>query len=184
LTTKPSLPPVNLTQDSVPVSVKRAESVNSGTSLNTSLMSTYPIYTCHLVYLGCRDCELLYGSSAVERSISGLLNNQGNNFKNSSLVELKIQRSGITLTDEARKLFFRKHFNKKQLRSCHADPLGRTVNVSAYSGLPKGALLFGVVLKAAGQNMNQCHILAEVDQSVSTGLIVDKIQLFVKNQLV
>lgn len=162
---------------------KRTESLNSTISMNQSLMSTYPIYLCHLVYLGCRDCELLTGSAAVEKSISSLLNNENKQFKSSSLVELKLQRAGITLTDEVRKLFFRKHFNKRQLLACQTDPEGRTVNVTAYSGLQKGALLFGIVMKASG-SQNQCHILAEVDASCSTDLIVEKINLFIQNQLV
>lgn len=123
--------PTNVT----PTMVKRTESINSTLSLNTSLASTRalnPIYTCKLVYLGCRDCELLYGSAAIDRSISSLLNHDGNNFKSSSLVELKIQRSGVTLTDEERKLFFRKHFNKRNIIGGHVDPSFRTVNVEAY----------------------------------------------------
>jgi len=166
--------------------VKRTESINSTLSLNTSLASTRalnPIYTCKLVYLGCRDCELLYGSAAIDRSISSLLNHDGNNFKSSSLVELKIQRSGVTLTDEERKLFFRKHFNKRNIIGGHVDPSFRTVNVEAYRGLKKGALLFGIVVKASG-SQNQCHIMAEVDENVTSNSIVDKIQLFIKNQLV
>ena len=99
---------------------------------NPSLLSTMPLYTCHVVYLGCRDCELLSNPAAIERSISSLLNNENQQFQNSSLIELKLQRSGVTLTDGARKLFFRKHFNKKLLKSCFFDPVGRTVNVAAY----------------------------------------------------
>lgn len=79
-------------------------------------------------------------------------------------------------------MFFRKHFNKKQLLSCHADPNDRTVNVEAYSGLQRGAKLFGICLKAAGGE-NQCHILSEVENSNSTEAVVQKINLFMENKL-
>ena len=110
------------------------------------------------------------------------------------------------LTDEARKLFFRKHFNRKQLLTCDMDPKTRQLDVSAYrkieierkiekrfsttnkcilifvhSGLAKPAHLFGVVVQASG-SQNQCHILAEVDQSVSTAVIVAKIRDFINEQ--
>lgn len=52
-----------------------------------------------------------------------------------------------------------------------------------HRGLKKGALLFGIVVKASG-SQNQCHIMAEVDENVTSNSIVDKIQLFIKNQLV
>lgn len=70
---------------------------NSINNTHHALLSTYPIYTCHLVYIGCKDCELLMGQQAVDHSINQLLNNSGNSFKTSSLIELKIQKSGLTL---------------------------------------------------------------------------------------
>merc|ERR1719500_1518877 len=59
------------------------------------MTSTQTIYTCHLVYIGCRDCEKLAGPAAVERSLNSLLMSKK---QNSSLIEFKIQRSGFTLT--------------------------------------------------------------------------------------
>lgn len=117
-----------------PVPRRHASNHSTATSVKSmtpSIMMTYPLYTCHLVYLGCRDCDLSTGSEAVDKAISKLLT-ANHNFANSSLVEMKLLRSGITLTDEARKLFFRKHFSKRQMVSCEKDPRGRTVNVAAY----------------------------------------------------
>jgi len=142
------------------------------------MTNTQTIYSCHLVYIGCRDCEKLAGPAAVERSLNTILTNKK---QNSSLIGFKIQKSGFTLTDEARKLFFRKHFNRKQLLTCDIDPKTRQLDVSEYSGLTKPAHLFGVVVQASG-SQNQCHILAEVDQSVSTAVIVAKIRDFINEQ--
>lgn len=57
------------------------------------MTNTQTIYSCHLVYIGCRDCEKLAGPAAVERSLNTILTN---NKQNSSLIGFKIQKSGFT----------------------------------------------------------------------------------------
>ena len=67
---------------------------NSGLGTGIGRMtSTQTIYSCHLVYIGCRDCEKLAGPAAVDRSLNSLLVNKK---QNSSLIEFKIQKSGFT----------------------------------------------------------------------------------------
>ena len=54
-----------------------------------------------------------------------ILGNSKTKKSNSSPLKSKVSGQGITLTDNARKLFFRKHYNVNQISHCGVDPEDR-----------------------------------------------------------
>ena len=66
--------------------------------------SSQALFSCRLIYLGCRDCEKFTGPAAVERSVAKVMGGKTVNSSgsvvvakpNSSLVDFKIQKSGVT----------------------------------------------------------------------------------------
>jgi tensin len=100
---------------------------------------------------------------------------------------------GITLTDQARRLFFRKHFPAAQISHCGLDPEDRRWSLkkhaaSAAADATDGeeaalaARLFAFVARRPTQaGCNQCHVFAELDPDQPARAIVNFVNKLMLN---
>ncbi|XP_015750664.1 PREDICTED: tensin-3-like [Acropora digitifera] len=73
-----------------------------------------------LMYLGPCDVEMLTGATAVERAVERLSSDEA--AKQFTTVGFKVTPAGMTVTDNERKVFFRRHFHMKSILFCGMDP--------------------------------------------------------------
>lgn len=92
---------------------------------------------CNVVYLGSFDMESLTGPQAVKRAVLELLRKEP--APAAVTVHFKVNGQGITLTDNKRKLFFRKHYPIHAVSHCGLDPEERRWNVPAEDATGDGA---------------------------------------------
>ncbi|XP_039252369.2 uncharacterized protein LOC120329690 isoform X3 [Styela clava] len=136
---------------------------------------------CNVIYIGSVNTESLTGPSAIERAILETYQSARTNLSQTSIVHFKVSPQGITLTDNARKLFFRRHYPTQTVTFCGLDPQGsankgqnmRRWDASTLRGSPD-AWLFGFVARAqAGSRDNTCHVFAELDSAQPARAIVN-----------
>ena len=130
---------------------------------------------CNVTYLLTLDTDTLTGPAAVKRSVGQLLAaKSASKLPAPLLVHFKVSAQGITLTDTARKRFFRKHFNTNAITFCGLDPDDRRYNIKSDSGPSTSQRIFGFVAKKqTSRSMNQCHIFAEYDPEQPAKAIVN-----------
>uniref|UniRef100_A0A665VSL9 Tensin 3 n=1 Tax=Echeneis naucrates TaxID=173247 RepID=A0A665VSL9_ECHNA len=123
---------------------------------------------CNVWYLGSVEMESLTGVQAVQKATSMTLS-----FSpppTSTVVHFKVSSQGITLTDNQRKLFFRRHYNVNTVIFCALDPQDRKWKKD---GCPS-AKIFGFVARKTGTSMdNICHLFAEHDPEQPASAIVN-----------
>uniref|UniRef100_A0A8C9XJ74 Tensin 3 n=1 Tax=Sander lucioperca TaxID=283035 RepID=A0A8C9XJ74_SANLU len=123
---------------------------------------------CNVWYLGSVEMESLTGAQAVQKATSMSLS--ANPPPTSTVVHFKVSSQGITLTDNQRKLFFRRHYNVNTVIFCALDPQDRKWNKD---GCPS-AKIFGFVARKTGTSMdNVCHLFAEHDPEQPASAIVN-----------
>ncbi|CAJ1072363.1 tensin-3-like [Xyrichtys novacula] len=123
---------------------------------------------CNVWYLCSVEMESLTGAQAVQKATSMTLN--ANPPPTSTVVHFKVSSQGITLTDNQRKLFFRRHYNVNTVIFCALDPQERKWKKD---GFPS-AKIFGFVARKAGTSMdNVCHLFAEHDPEQPASAIVN-----------
>lgn len=72
------------------------------------------------------DTESLTGPQAIKKTIAMLFNQKP--LPIATIVHFKVSTQGITLTDNARKLFFRRHYPTNNISYCGLDPDERSWN--------------------------------------------------------
>ncbi|XP_071346373.1 tensin-3-like isoform X2 [Trachinotus anak] len=123
---------------------------------------------CNVWYLGSVEMESLTGVQAVQKATSMTLSS--NPPPTSTVVHFKVSSQGITLTDNQRKLFFRRHYNVNTVIFCALDPQDRKWKKD---GCPS-AKIFGFVARKTGTSMdNICHLFAEHDPEQPASAIVN-----------
>ncbi|XP_054616859.1 tensin-3-like isoform X2 [Dunckerocampus dactyliophorus] len=123
---------------------------------------------CNVWYLGSVDMESLTGVQAVQKATGMTLSS--NPPPISTVVHFKVSSQGITLTDNQRKLFFRRHYNVNTVIFCALDPQDRKWKKD---GCPS-AKIFGFVARKSGTSMdNVCHLFAEHDPEQPASAIVN-----------
>ncbi|XP_015242379.1 PREDICTED: tensin-3 [Cyprinodon variegatus] len=123
---------------------------------------------CNVWYLGSVEMESLTGVQAVQKATSITLNT--NPPPVPTVVHFKVSSQGITLTDNQRKLFFRRHYNVNTVIFCALDPQDRKWKKE---GCPS-AKIFGFVARKTGTSMdNVCHLFAEHDPEQPASAIVN-----------
>lgn len=75
---------------------------------------------CNVIYLCTLEMESLTGPQAVKKSVMQLF--QKAPLPETVVVHFKVNGQGITLTDNKRKLFFRKHYPINTISHCGLDP--------------------------------------------------------------
>ncbi|VFV38677.1 tensin-like c1 domain-containing [Lynx pardinus] len=122
---------------------------------------------CSVLYLTSVETESLTGPQAVARASSAALGCSPR--PTPAIVHFKVSAQGITLTDNQRKLFFRRHYPVNSITFCSTDPQDRRWTN------PDGTTskIFGFVAKKPGSPWeNVCHLFAELDPDQPAGAIV------------
>ncbi|XP_048406164.1 tensin-3-like isoform X2 [Stegostoma tigrinum] len=122
---------------------------------------------CNVWYLNSVDMESLTGRYAIEKATSETLG-QAPSLA-STVVHFKVSAQGITLTDNQRKLFFRRHYAVNTVIFCALDPEERKWTKDSIS-----AKIFGFVARKQGSATdNVCHLFAEHDPEQPASAIVN-----------
>ncbi|XP_037643796.1 tensin-3-like isoform X2 [Sebastes umbrosus] len=123
---------------------------------------------CNVWYLGSVEMESLTGVQAVQKATSMSLSS--NPPPTSTVVHFKVSSQGITLTDNQRKLFFRRHYNVNTVIFCALDPQDRKWK----KDVCPSAKIFGFVARKTGTSTdNVCHLFAEHDPEQPASAIVN-----------
>ncbi|XP_020793772.1 tensin-3 isoform X1 [Boleophthalmus pectinirostris] len=123
---------------------------------------------CNVWYLGSVELESLTGLQAVQKATTVTLAKDPP--PPSTVVHFKVSAQGITLTDNQRKLFFRRHYAVNTVIFCSLDPQGRKWKRNSGST----AKIFGFVArKSQSETENMCHLFAEHDPEQPASAIVN-----------
>ena len=119
------------------------------------------------------ETDQLTGPQAVRKTVSQLFLTRP--LPLPTVVHFKVSGQGITLTDQARKLFFRKHYNVNQISHCRVDPKDQRWSMKNNEGMPSASnrLFAFVARKPANRACNQCHVFAELDADQPARAIVN-----------
>ncbi|XP_061648457.1 tensin-1 isoform X23 [Phyllopteryx taeniolatus] len=126
-------------------------------------------HACNVLYINSVDMESLTGPQAIAKAISETLAAAASP-STATVVHFKVSSQGITLTDNQRKLFFRRHYPCNTVTFCDIDPQDRKWNK------PEGgtAMLFGFVARKQGSTTdNVSHLFAEMDPEQPASAIVN-----------
>ncbi|NXK50795.1 TENS3 protein, partial [Chauna torquata] len=122
---------------------------------------------CNVWYLNSVEMESLTGYQAVQKALSLTLMQDPSPV--STVVHFKVSAQGITLTDNQRKLFFRRHYPANTVIFCALDPQDRKWMKDGLS-----AKVFGFVARKQGSATdNVCHLFAEHDPEQPASAIVN-----------
>nr|XP_023415935.1 tensin-1 [Cavia porcellus] len=124
---------------------------------------------CNVLFVNSVDMESLTGPQAISKAISETL--AADPTPAATIVHFKVSAQGITLTDNQRKLFFRRHYPLNTVTFCDLDPQERKW-MKTEGGAP--AKLFGFVARKQGSTTdNACHLFAELDPNQPASAIVN-----------
>uniref|UniRef100_A0AAY4B9X9 Tensin 1 n=1 Tax=Denticeps clupeoides TaxID=299321 RepID=A0AAY4B9X9_9TELE len=121
---------------------------------------------CNVLYISSVEMESLTGPQAIAKAITEMLAAQPP--PSASTVHFKVSSQGITLTDNQRKIFFRRHYPITTVTYCNLDPQDRK--------------LFGFVARKQGSTTdNVSHLFAELDPDQPAAAIVSFISKVMLN---
>ncbi|XP_030054055.1 tensin-2 isoform X2 [Microcaecilia unicolor] len=123
---------------------------------------------CSVLYLNSVETESLTGPQAISKATNTTL--QCTPRPNAGVVHFKVSTQGITLTDNQRKLFFRRHYPVNTVTFCSIEPQDqRWTNADGTT-----SKIFGFVAKKPGNSFeNVCHLFAELDPEQPASAIVN-----------
>ncbi|XP_077176740.1 tensin-1 isoform X6 [Paroedura picta] len=124
---------------------------------------------CNVLFINSVEMESLTGPQAIAKAITETL--AADTLPSATVVHFKVSTQGITLTDNQRKLFFRRHYPINTVTFCDVDPQERKWTKSESGGAAK---LFGFVARKQGSTTdNVCHLFAELDPDQPAAAIVN-----------
>ncbi|XP_075009053.1 tensin-1 isoform X6 [Calonectris borealis] len=124
---------------------------------------------CNVLFINSVEMESLTGPQAIAKAIAETL--VADPTPTATIVHFKVSAQGITLTDNQRKLFFRRHYPLNTVTFCDLDPQERKWTKTDGSGPAK---LFGFVARKQGSTTdNICHLFAELDPDQPAAAIVN-----------
>uniref|UniRef100_G3US62 Uncharacterized protein n=1 Tax=Meleagris gallopavo TaxID=9103 RepID=G3US62_MELGA len=124
---------------------------------------------CNVLFINSVEMESLTGPQAISKAVAETL--VADPTPNATIVHFKVSAQGITLTDNQRKLFFRRHYPLNTVTFCDLDPQERKWTKTDGSGPAK---LFGFVARKQGSTTdNVCHLFAELDPDQPAAAIVN-----------
>uniref|UniRef100_A0A669P9J4 Tensin 1 n=1 Tax=Phasianus colchicus TaxID=9054 RepID=A0A669P9J4_PHACC len=113
---------------------------------------------CNVLFINSVEMESLTGPQAISKAVAETL--VADPTPTATIVHFKVSAQGITLTDNQRKLFFRRHYPLNTVTFCDLDPQERK--------------LFGFVARKQGSTTdNVCHLFAELDPDQPAAAIVN-----------
>ncbi|XP_055360893.1 tensin-1 isoform X7 [Betta splendens] len=134
-------------------------------------------HACNVLYINSVEMESLTGPQAVAKAISETLASAYPPA--ATVVHFKVSSQGITLTDNQRKVFFRRHYPNNTVTFCDIDPQDRKWKK------PEGgtAKLFGFVARKQGSTTdNVSHLFAEMDPEQPASAIVNFVSKMIASQ--
>nr|XP_032823670.1 tensin-3-like isoform X1 [Petromyzon marinus] len=124
---------------------------------------------CNVLFLGSVEMESLTGPQAIAKAVGEVLEASAATPA-ATAVHFKVSAQGITLTDNQRKLFFRRHYPSITVTFCDLDPQERKWQNNGSNS----ANIFGFVAKKqASTTDNLCHLFAELEPEQPAGAIVN-----------
>uniref|UniRef100_A0A183CE85 SH2 domain-containing protein n=1 Tax=Globodera pallida TaxID=36090 RepID=A0A183CE85_GLOPA len=137
---------------------------------------------CNVTYLCSVDTESLTGPEALRRSTSHCFELLQRRELRAVSVHFKVSSQGITLTDNTRSMFFRRHYPGNKVTFAGIDPESRVFDNNNVSQLPptyvRQAPIFGFVARKSevadhsGSVENACHLFAELDPDQPASAVV------------
>ncbi|XP_075886820.1 tensin-1 isoform X5 [Nelusetta ayraudi] len=134
-------------------------------------------HACNVLYISSVEMESLTGPQAIAKAISETL--AAAVPPTATAVHFKVSSQGITLTDNQRKLFFRRHYPGNTVTFCDTDPQDRKWNK------PEGGAvrLFGFVARKQGSTTdNVSHLFAELEPEQPATAIVNFVSKMIGSQ--
>nr|CAH8867452.1 unnamed protein product [Trichobilharzia regenti] len=125
------------------------------------------------IYLGSIDTENLTGSSAIRKAVDVLLENAAQ--VKQTEVTIRVSHEGLTVTDNWRKLFFRRNYPFHSVSFCAIDPCQRCWESPELRSMGfKSSLIFGFVARKQNTRENMCHVLCDTPE-YNANIITDYI---------
>ncbi|XP_026147069.1 tensin-1-like isoform X1 [Carassius auratus] len=141
---------------------------SSQTSTNSAAELLKQGAACNVWFLGSVDLESLTGVQGVQKATTGIFSMDP--APTSTVVHFKVSAQGITLTDNQRKLFFRRHYAVNTVIFCALDPQDRRWTRDGCTA----AKIFGFIARKSGSSTeNVCHLFAEHDPEQPASAIVN-----------
>ncbi|XP_035896408.1 tensin-1 isoform X9 [Anopheles stephensi] len=127
---------------------------------------------CNVLYLFTCDTESLTGPQAIRKAVSSLLALRP--LPKPTQVHFKASLQGITLTDNTRQLFFRRHYPSNNVSFCALDPDDRRWSIQSTTGdIPATKRMFAFVAKRSPSSAdNQCHVFCELEPTQPAAAII------------
>uniref|UniRef100_A0A182MIA8 SH2 domain-containing protein n=1 Tax=Anopheles culicifacies TaxID=139723 RepID=A0A182MIA8_9DIPT len=127
---------------------------------------------CNVLYLFTCDTESLTGPQAIRKAVSSLLAIRP--LPKPTQVHFKASLQGITLTDNTRQLFFRRHYPSNNVSFCALDPDDRRWSIQSTTGdIPASKRMFAFVAKRSPSSSdNQCHVFCELEPTQPAAAII------------
>ncbi|XP_075147097.1 tensin-2-like [Haematobia irritans] len=129
---------------------------------------------CNVLYLFSMNMESLTGDEAIRRAVHEMYAQP--ELEVPVEVHFKVSQNGITLTDNKRRTFFRRHYTPHNISHIGMDPDNRFFSVMANDeGLRRAVnkTIFAFVARpACGNRDNQCHIFCDLAATQPASAIV------------
>eukprot|EP00111_Clytia_hemisphaerica_P006980 TCONS_00020236-protein len=127
---------------------------------------------CDLLYLGGVKVDKLTGDGAVQYAMNKVAS-LSTQLK-TTIVNIKVNQDGITLTDNNRRMFFRQHFQMANVLHCGVDPKSRQVNLKTFANREdKDVGCFGFVVENERKTEHQCYMFAELEQDQPASAVIN-----------
>ncbi|XP_074032700.1 focal adhesion protein tensin isoform X6 [Leptinotarsa decemlineata] len=130
---------------------------------------------CNVLYLTTVDMESLTGPQAIKKAVMQLF--QKSPLPDTATVHFKVSDQGVTLTDNKRKLFFRRHYPINTVSYCGLDDDQHRwlVNEEENGSSKSSNRIFGFVARKPNVSNpdNQCHLFAELEPEQPATAIVN-----------
>ncbi|KAM9010232.1 tensin-1 isoform 1-T1 [Ara ararauna] len=147
--------------------MEEKKDTTSATNSSTDLLKQGA--ACNVLFINSVEMESLTGPQAIAKAVAETL--VADPTPTATIVHFKVSAQGITLTDNQRKLFFRRHYPLNTVTFCNLDPQERKWTKTDGSGPAK---LFGFVARKQGSTTdNICHLFAELDPDQPAAAIVN-----------
>ncbi|XP_038130804.1 tensin-2-like isoform X1 [Cyprinodon tularosa] len=148
--------------------VGELQEMQSATNTSTAADLLKQGAACNVLYLNSVETESLTGPEAVSKAIKCTM--ALNTRPVPTVVHFKVSSQGITLTDNKRRLFFRRHYPINSVTFSSLDPHDqRWINSDSTS-----SKMFGFVARRTGTTTeNVCHLFAEMDPEQPAVAIVN-----------
>lgn len=124
----------------------------------------------NVLWLFSCDTESLTGNEAIRKAIRLMYAQQP--LPTPTEVHFKVSGQGITLTDNTRKKFFRKHYTADVISHCAIDPENRMWSDPNDPTSEKKTIFAFVARRSHSSKDNQCHVFSDLSVAQPAAAIV------------